>query len=232
MSLKTFPTLDFERGLAATGTRYLISLDEVGRGAIAGPVAVGAILVDLLDQDTLSKAPAGIADSKLLNEAARESLFDPIRTWQPRQSVGMVYAREIDSHGIIWALAKAAENAIGDLISEPEDRRNLVSSGVTVLLDGSHNWLGGASFGIPVVVRPKADRDCLTVAAASILAKVIRDRHMIALAKEHPSYGLEGHKGYASAQHIAAIREHGPAEIHRHNWLAKILDEERLKFSE
>jgi ribonuclease HII len=92
---------------------------------------------------------------------------------------------------------------------------------VHAILDGSHNWLARAPF--KVKVQTKADRDCASVAAASILAKVTRDRMMIELSEQIQGFGFDGHKGYASAGHIAAIRDLGPSAEHRHSWLTRIL---------
>lgn len=127
----------------------------------------------------------------------------------------MSSAEEIDKIGISKSLALAAERAIEQLTIDAPNAR--------MLLDGSHNWLGNRSYGVPVAVRPKADRDCVSVAAASVLAKVTRDRLMQQLAAEVPGYGLEGHKGYASEAHMAAVRALGPSKLHRVTWLGKIL---------
>jgi ribonuclease HII len=127
----------------------------------------------------------------------------------------MSSAEEIDKIGITKALALAAERAIEKLSFEP--------TGARILLDGSHNWLGNRSYGVPVAVRPKADRDCASVAAASVLAKVTRDRLMVELAEEFPGFGFEGHRGYASEAHIEAVRRLRPSVQHRVTWLDRIL---------
>jgi ribonuclease HII len=113
----------------------------------------------------------------------------------------------------VWCLEAAAKRAI--------DQLNIDFSEIHAILDGSHNWLARAPF--KVKVQTKADRDCASVAAASVLAKVTRDRLMVDLAKDVTGYGLEGHKGYASAGHIAAVRELGPSQQHRLTWLTRIL---------
>jgi ribonuclease HII len=101
---------------------------------------------------------------------------------------------------------------------------------VHAILDGSHNWLARAPF--TVKVQTKADRDCVSVAAASVLAKVTRDRLMVELAAQIKGFGFEGHKGYASAGHIAAIRDLGPSSEHRHTWLTRILADENSTVGE
>ena len=213
MSSKTYPTSDFETQLFAAGVKQLIAIDEVGRGAIAGPVAVG---VTLTTPETFAKPwPAKLCDSKLMSEKQREESFEAVGQWVEQWAVGMSSAQEIDKIGITKALALAAERAIEQLAFDP--------AGTRILLDGSHNWLGNRSYGVLVAVRPKADRDCVSVAAASVLAKVTRDRLMVELAERVPGYGFEGHKGYASASHIEAVRSLRPSSEHRVTWLDRIL---------
>ena len=223
MSSKTFPTLSRERELWASGSRFVIGMDEVGRGAIAGPVAVGVALIDRSDPRASTPWPEPLCDSKLISEKIRNQIVGPVSEWVSGSAVGMVSAAEIDSHGIIAALAKAGAIALEELLADPKLRAHIVQDGATIILDGSHNWLGVMASGIPVLVQVKADRDCVSVAAASVISKVQRDNHMIQLSKQMPGYLFEGHKGYASEAHIAAIRALGPTEHHRQTWLTKIL---------
>ncbi len=225
MSSKTFPTTNFERELVSAGSRFVIGVDEVGRGAVAGPVAVGVALIDSHSVD-LTGHPSKLRDSKLLSEKVRESLIEPISLWATDSAVGMVSAEAIDSDGIIAALAGAAAQALEQILSAPHRRREFAQDGVTIILDGSHNWLAEQAGGLRVVVREKADRDCAVVAAASVVAKVARDRLMVELSQQYPGYELQGHKGYASAAHIDAIRTLGPSDIHRKTWLSKILNKD------
>lgn len=211
MSTKTSPSLNLERTLFEGGAKYVLGIDEVGRGAIAGPVAVGVAVIDI--SKLAEPWPAKLRDSKLLSEKVREELFEPTGLWVNQWAVGMASAKEIDANGIVWCLEAAARRAI--------DQLDIKFDEVHAILDGSHNWLARAPFAVKV--QTKADRDCASVAAASVLAKVTRDRVMIDLAKKLDGYGLEGHKGYASAGHIAAIREVGPSEEHRLTWLSRIL---------
>lgn len=211
MSSRAFPSLSLEQTLFDSGASVVLGIDEVGRGSIAGPVAVG---VAVLEKSKLDDPwPAKLRDSKLLSEKVREELFEPTGVWVSRWAVGMASPKEIDDFGIVWALEAAAKRAV--------DQLELDLSGAIAILDGSHNWLARAPF--PVHVQPKADRDCASVAAASVLAKVTRDRLMIELAQSETRFGFEGHKGYASAAHMAAIREFGPSEHHRVTWLGRIL---------
>ncbi|MEN9956323.1 MAG: hypothetical protein RLY34_1130 [Actinomycetota bacterium] len=223
MSSKTFPSLQFENELWASGARFVIGMDEVGRGAIAGPVAVGVALLDKLDPKSETAWPEKLCDSKLISAKVRNEIVDPVGNWVTGSAVGMVPASQIDSNGIVEALAAAGGMALNQLLENAALRKQIIQDGAVIILDGSHNWIGPKASGMTVVVRTKADRDCVSVAAASVIAKVARDNLMIELAKNLPEYGLEGHKGYASASHIAAVRDFGPSEEHRVSWLGKIL---------
>ena len=223
MSSKTYPTTEVERSLGSA--RYVIGLDEVGRGAIAGPVAVGAFVLDLHNLDE-AKIPAKLQDSKLMTERNREAVFEELVGWQPGYAVGFIEAEQIDQMGIVWSLAQAAVRALEQLNENEVVRNAIVAGEVHLLLDGTHNWLESVVSRSPVTVRAKADRDCFSVSAAACLAKVTRDRHMVELAERYPKYLLDGHKGYASAAHIEAVRSYGPTDIHRVSWLTKILSGE------
>jgi ribonuclease HII len=211
MSSKTFPSLSLEQTLFDSGAKYVLGVDEVGRGAVAGPVAVGVVAINI--EKLAEPWPAKLRDSKLLSEKAREEIFEPTANWASNWAVGMATAQEIDDYGIVWSLEVSAKRAV--------DQLNLDLSGAIAILDGTHNWLARAPFAVHV--QAKADRDCASVAAASVLAKVTRDRLMIEMAESLPVYGLQGHKGYASAGHMAAIREFGPSVEHRKSWLTRIL---------
>ena len=223
MSSKTFPSLNLENELWANGARFVIGMDEVGRGAIAGPVAVGVALIDRQAENSRKPWPAKLCDSKLISEKVRNEIVGPVRDWVAASAVGMVAASEIDSRGIVDALAAAGSSALDQILEDQKLRQEIIRDGAVIILDGSHNWLGAKASGIDVMVRTKADRDCVSVAAASVIAKVARDNLMIELAKRLSGYGLEGHKGYASATHIEAVRELGPTQEHRITWLTKIL---------
>ena len=232
MSSKTFPSLNLERELWAQGARFIIGMDEVGRGAIAGPVAVGVALLDAQDQRVETAWPGNLKDSKLLSEKARKDILTPVQTWVSGFAVGMATANEIDTKGIVQALALSAGRALDSLLQDASLRQAIARDGAIIILDGSHNWLGAKASGIPVIVRTKADRDCVSVAAASVISKVERDNLMIALASSFGEYGFDGHKGYASEAHIQAIRTVGPSSEHRHTWLTKILGDGQLSFEE
>ncbi len=222
MSSKTsqLPSLDFEATFAKRGVRYIIGMDEVGRGCIAGEVAVGAALIDL--EQSVSW-PEGLRDSKLLSEKARNELFPKLIDFVAGYSVGLASVAEIEEQGIIRALGLAGSRAIQGLLDQPELVRAVTAAPVQLILDGNIDYLGTKSFGFPVVTKVQADRDCVSVSAASVLAKVTRDDLMLKLAKSYPGYGLDKNKGYASAQHRRALIELGPTQIHRLSWLGKIL---------
>lgn len=221
----TAPTLRLERQLLREGAELVCGMDEVGRGALGGPVSVGAVVVS----DT-TRSLAGVRDSKLLSASVREALSPQIRVWAVSCSVGHASAADIDSHGLVWALRRAGQRALAALSVRPD----------VVILDGSHDWLSAPAqltlmgeetthedeAAVPrVVMRVKADLTCSSVAAASVLAKVERDGILTALATRFPGYGWEGNKGYASAEHRAALRRLGPCSEHRRSWRLGVNDE-------
>lgn len=207
------PTLRVERALHREGVEFVIGCDEVGRGAIAGPVAVGLSMIDR----RVRAHPAGLRDSKMLSEKRREEMSPLAHRWSLFAAVGLASALEVDAIGIIAALGLAGSRALQQL----RDAGAPVQDAV-VLLDGSHDWLTPHAPGAPPVrTRIKADRDCASVAAASVIAKVHRDRLMIDADDTIPGYGWKGNKGYASSEHMAAIDQLGPSELHRHTWLHK-----------
>ena len=207
------PNLRLERSLLREGVPWVIGCDEVGRGAIAGPVAVGLSMVG----PGIERHPAGLRDSKMLSEPRREALAPQARDWSVYAAVGLATADEVDRVGIMAALGLAGTRALEQL----SDAGAQVS-GAVVILDGSYDWLTAYGSGVPTVrTRVRADRDCASVAAASVMAKVYRDRLMIDADDVIPGYGWKGNKGYASSEHYAAINELGPSELHRHTWLHK-----------
>lgn len=206
----------------------MIGIDEVGRGAIAGPVAVAAALIDSKSESFAIAWPAALADSKLMTEKSRVATAPLVREWVAGVKTGYMSASEIDSLGITKCLALAAGQALAALLADANLRNLIARDGATIILDGSHNWLGAQASGIEVIARTKADRDCVSVACASVVAKVERDNLMVNLGASVPGYLFEGHKGYASAAHIEAIRALGPSAQHRVTWLSKILGDGQL----
>ncbi len=219
-SRSTKPSLRVERALQRDGHRVLAGMDEVGRGALAGPVSVGVVVID----ETCRSAPQGVKDSKLLTPAHRERMVRPIRRWALAWAVGHASSREIDEVGIMGGLRLAGTRALAAV----------TASGVVpdlVILDGNHDWLtppdqvgllafttaSGPSLP-PVTTMVKADLRCSSVAAASVLAKVERDGLMVRLDPDHPAYGWAVNKGYAAPEHVQALEVHGPCPHHRRSW--------------
>lgn len=211
-------TLRVERQLLREGAGVVCGVDEVGRGALGGPVTVGMVVIDV----TVARSLTGVRDSKLLTPRARQELVPRIRRWALAHAVGHATAAEVDEVGIIAALRRAGLRAWAQLPVTPD----------AILLDGSHDWLTPPTQGslldevveeepatLPAVTtRVKADLTCTTVAAASVLAKVERDAIMGELATVHPGYGWEHNKGYASPDHLEALGSRGPCEEHRRSW--------------
>ena len=205
------PTLEVELGLLADGASCVIGCDEVGRGALAGPVGVGVAAID----GTLGTMPLGLRDSKMLSQPRREALAPLAVAWVLHSAVGLASASEVDEIGIIAALGLAGKRALAELFAAGVDVR-----GSVVLLDGNDDYLNKAlATPLSVVTRIRADQDCASVSAASVIAKVHRDRLMIAADLVTPGYGWSGNKGYGSAEHMAAIGRLGPTGLHRKSWL-------------
>ncbi|MER7796099.1 ribonuclease HII [Microbacterium sp. NPDC096154] len=205
------PTLSLERRLLRESP-YVFACDEVGRGALAGPVAVGASVVDAAS--ARRRVPAGLRDSKLVPEPKRADVAERAAGWVRASAIGWAEAEEIDEVGIMRALGLAAIRALAAL----EERGFAPAAGI-VLLDGNYDYISPAG-AAGLTVRPviKADRDCASASAASVIAKVARDARMVALHDEHPAYEWHSNKGYASPVHRAAIRELGLSAHHRRSW--------------
>ncbi|WEV46435.1 ribonuclease HII [Bifidobacterium sp. ESL0690] len=221
------PTLDLERELAGQGFDLIVGFDEVGRGALAGPVMVGAAAVWARDLEGLD-VPDGVADSKLLTEHKREAMFESLRSWCTASAVGQASNKEIDEWGISYALGIAALRAVNEV-----ERELKIDSGqlrVGAILDGPNDYISKAAgtFDAPAVsilpnvtTKVKADQSCALVSTASVIAKVTRDRLMVALAQGNPNYApyqWQHNKGYGSAAHRAAIAKYGPTPLHRVSW--------------
>ncbi len=205
------PTMRFERELLDGGASLVVACDEVGRGALAGQVAVGVVVVDA----GMRRMPAGLRDSKLLAEPKRELLAPRAAAWVRASAVGEASAAEIAEFGIMACLGLAGARAFAAV-------RQLVDVpfGSPLVLDGNYDWLSQAiEHHARVITRIKADRDCASVSAASVIAKVHRDRAMRAAHVDWPVYGWDENKGYSSRAHFEAIAEHGPSELHRRTWL-------------
>ncbi|WP_418959532.1 ribonuclease HII [Streptomyces tritici] len=197
------PTHSVERSLrATTGAKIVAGIDEVGRGAWAGPVTVCAAVTGL------RRPPAGLTDSKLLTPKRRGELALELETWVTAYALGDASSEEIDELGMTAALRLAAGRALDGLPVRPD----------AVILDGKHDYLGG-----PWTVRTviKGDQSCVAVAAASVIAKVRRDAMMAGLGVEtgeYSAYEFGANAGYPSPVHKAALAEWGPTPHHRLTW--------------
>lgn len=194
------PTHTVERSIrATTGARIVAGVDEVGRGAWAGPVTVCAAITGL------RRPPPGLTDSKLITPKRRAELADRLESWVTAYALGHSSPEEIDELGMTAALRLAAVRALDSLPVRPD----------AVILDGKHDYLG-----VPWQVRTviKGDRSCVAVAAASVIAKVRRDAMMAELQGEFSVFGFAENAGYPSPVHKAALAELGPTPHHRLSW--------------
>ena len=198
------PTLNVEREFFANGARIVAGMDEVGRGAIAGPVTIGVVAIDA----TVGEIPEGLRDSKLMTPKRREAMVPVAKEWGMAWATGSATAAEIDKFGIVTSLGLAASRALQNLGIMPD----------VVILDGNTSFLMEEAGGPRIVTRIKADQDCACVSAASVIAKVERDALMTELHEQFPHYGWEGNKGYGAKVHTDAIKSYGLTDLHRKSW--------------
>ncbi len=193
--------LYYETALWDEGNAFVAGLDEAGRGPLAGPVVASAVIFpkDIHIQ--------GVDDSKKLSPKQREFLFGIIQEKAVAVATGIVSEKEIDRINILQATFKAMRMAIGSLTVRPDH----------LLIDGRP--LPEKFY--PQTALVKGDSRCFSIAAASIIAKVTRDRMMVGYDQKYPQYGFAQHKGYGTKRHVAAIRCHGPCEIHRKSFQIK-----------
>lgn len=209
-------SLSAEKALWGSGARVVAGMDEVGRGALAGPVSVGVVALSPCET-----WPDGLADSKLLSPSRRGAIAAELEDFVLTWAVGSASSREIDERGIVGALRLAGHRALEAVA--------LIVDIDALLLDGRHDWLtpppstlfdGGES---PVHIPPvtmvvKGDAACVSIAAASVLAKVARDAVMVEAHDRHPRYGWRDNKGYGTPDHLAALSNFGPTPWHRQTW--------------
>jgi ribonuclease HII len=199
MRAKKAPSRSIERALLDQGYEAIVGVDEVGRGAWAGPIMVGAAILPV------DRRVYGVRDSKMLTESERERLFDRIAGWCTAWCVGGATQEECDEVGMAEAQRRAARRAIEGLGVLPDH----------VLIDGKWDFVGlGCTTRIV-----KGDATCLSIAAASILAKVTRDRLMRAESDHYPGYEFDANKGYPCPRHKMALHAYGPSAIHRRTWI-------------
>ena len=184
------------------GIALLCGVDEAGRGPLAGPVCAAAVILPR------NCVIPGLNDSKKLTEKKREALYDVILESAVSCGIAFATVEEIEEHNILVATFMAMNRAIAQLAPRPE----------LALIDGNRN----TDIRLPSRCIVGGDGKCADIAAASVLAKVTRDRYMLQMAEQYPEYGFEKHKGYGTKAHYVAIREHGPSPIHRPSFLRKM----------
>ncbi|HCC23363.1 TPA: ribonuclease HII [Candidatus Falkowbacteria bacterium] len=187
----------YEQELVKNGYKYICGIDEAGRGPLAGPLVAAAVI---LDPDRIAVFES-LKESKSVTEKNREKLFDVVCDNVAAWSIGVVTSRELDKHGLGFANKIAMKRAWEYLGIKPD----------YILYD----YMAGLHFATPAKGIKKGDKNIMSIAAASIIAKVIHDRMMRAFAVKYPNYGFEIHKGYGTEMHLAKIKEFGPCPIHR-----------------
>ena len=195
----------YEHAAFSEGYRIVCGVDEAGRGPLAGPVCAAAVI---LPPDLQIE---GLNDSKKLTDKKRRELFDVIIENAVSYGIAMASEQEIDEINILQATFLAMQRALDKLTVRPE----------LALIDGNR----AKDFGLPVQTIVKGDSLSASIAAASILAKVTRDRLMEELDGKYPQYGFAVHKGYGTKRHYEALRQYGPCEIHRRTFLKKLYGE-------
>lgn len=194
----------FEKNLYDEGNKLIIGIDEAGRGPLAGPVAVGAVVMKP------NSELEWVNDSKKVTEKRREILFDKIKEESLAWSVQLISQQEIDELNILEATKKGLHLAVEDIINQLGKKPDIILVDALREID---------TCGIPYQSIIKGDATCYSISCASILAKVTRDRIMKEWDEIYPQYGFAGHKGYGTAKHIQAIREYGPCPLHRKTFI-------------
>lgn len=202
MNSKTLAGIEFDSTYSGNGGVVIAGADEVGRGPLAGPVVVASAIPDY------TMIVDGVRDSKNMSENARNKLFEQLCN-SCIYSIAWVYQDEIDRINILNATRKAFKNSLENLTKTPD----------FVLMD----YITGVDVHLNFEAIKKGDAKSYAIGCASIIAKVTRDNYMIHMDEVYPEYGFAKHKGYGTAQHIAAIREHGPCPLHRRSFLNNIL---------
>ena len=189
-----------EKSFHEKGIKYIAGIDEAGRGPLAGPVVVASVI---MPEDSMIE---GVNDSKKVSEKKREKLYDLILEEAVSYGIGIIYQDEIDKINILQATKKGLTEAVEQMDIKPD----------LIMVDA---LTGIDTLGIPYQSIIKGDAKCYSISAASIIAKVTRDRIMREWDKVYPEYGFASHKGYGTAKHISALKEYGPCPIHRRSFI-------------
>lgn len=195
---------EIEENLHTQGIEYICGIDEAGRGPLAGPVVVAAVI---MPKDSMIE---GVNDSKKVSEKKREALYEEITEEAIAWGIGIIDQKEIDRINILNATKEGLTQAVKSLEVKPD----------RIIVDA---LTGINTLGIPYTSIIKGDAKCYSIAAASIIAKVTRDRIMRQWDEIYPGYGFEKHKGYGTAAHIAAIKEYGLCPLHRLSFVKNII---------
>ena len=201
---------EFDAAVRAEGYALVCGVDEAGRGPLCGPVYAAAVIL------SPDRPIDGLNDSKKLTEAKREALFDVICEQAEAYGIGFATVEEIEQYNILQATFLAMRRAVAALQKTPD----------FVLVDGNQIPVG---MDLPLRTVVKGDALSASIAAASILAKVSRDRELLKLDEQYPQYGFAKHKGYGTAAHYEALRQFGPSPVHRMSFLKKFLAAEGLE---
>ncbi|MDE7336913.1 MAG: ribonuclease HII [Clostridia bacterium] len=200
----TFTMLEYEKQCLENGQKYIAGVDEVGRGPLAGPVVVASVIMPLDDENIIQ----GVNDSKKVSEKNREILYDKILEKAIAYSVEWADEKVIDEINILQATKLCMKKAIESLSVLPD----------TVLIDAVN-----IDCKYPVLPIIKGDAKSYSIACASILAKVTRDRYMVEMDGKYPEYGFASNKGYGSSKHMEALKSVGPCPIHRRSFIKNII---------
>lgn len=200
--LPASPDLSCEQALWSQGIRFIAGVDEAGRGALAGPVAAGAVILPI--RSDLTTQLSGVRDSKQMSPAQRIEWAERLRNIVLAWGVGFASAGEIDAIGIVPATRLAAQRALQQLYVKPQH----------LLLD----FIELPEIALPQTPLVKGDQRCLSIAAASILAKTARDALLCEYERQYPGYGFASHKGYGTTAHRLAMQRLGLAPIHRRSF--------------
>ena len=206
---KPWPHAARERLLFDSGAKTIVGIDEVGKGSWAGPLVIGIAMLsrEMVFSDEPAVALGGVRDSKQLSELQREEIFDQVAAKCLRWSIGAASALECDQLGMVEAQRLATARGFAALAVAGVD---------AAIVDG--RWDFVSPHARKVLVEVKADTDCVSVSAASVLAKVSRDRMMRSLAGDYPQWHFDSNKGYPCPKHRAALQGYGPSAIHRKSW--------------